>query len=293
MGGNPLFQVLQNSMDSTDEDKGPVPRYRIEMSIFYIVFFIVFPFFFVNIFVALIIITFQEQGEKELEEGEIDKNQVGRHSIKKRCLAVLGSRYANESVSPPFRNRASIFQFTQSLCNATCRRTKPPSNTKCGKLLPQRRSNTSSSCSLYSIPFYSWWKWVSAKFMRLDTCGILKLSYRLTSFQFFQFHNQPPQLTRVLHYLNATFTGLFTVESILKLVAFGFKVNIDEVDFLRERNCEKVNGLPNEVHSSAEFFQRFMEYVWFDHRHRINHWRPCRGIRRKFTSPVCEECVVW
>lgn len=70
------FQVLQNSMDSTDEDKGPVPRYRIEMSIFYIVFFIVFPFFFVNIFVALIIITFQEQGEKELEEGEIDKNQV-------------------------------------------------------------------------------------------------------------------------------------------------------------------------------------------------------------------------
>ncbi|XP_077535891.1 calcium voltage-gated channel subunit cacophony isoform X5 [Haemaphysalis longicornis] len=68
-------QVLQNSMDSTEADKGPLPRYRIEMSIFYVVFFIVFPFFFVNIFVALIIITFQEQGEKELEEGELDKNQ--------------------------------------------------------------------------------------------------------------------------------------------------------------------------------------------------------------------------
>ena len=49
---------------------------RIEMSIFYIVYFIVFPFFFVNIFVALIIITFQEQGEAELQEAEIDKNQV-------------------------------------------------------------------------------------------------------------------------------------------------------------------------------------------------------------------------
>ena len=46
------------------------------MSIFYIVYFIVFPFFFVNIFVALIIITFQEQGEAELQEAEIDKNQV-------------------------------------------------------------------------------------------------------------------------------------------------------------------------------------------------------------------------
>eukprot|EP00095_Tigriopus_kingsejongensis_P005232 maker-scaffold1237_size53912-snap-gene-0.7 protein:Tk05232 transcript:maker-scaffold1237_size53912-snap-gene-0.7-mRNA-1 annotation:"hypothetical protein DAPPUDRAFT_333049" len=67
--------ILQNSMAATYEDRGPVPLFRIEMSIFYIVFFIVFPFFFVNIFVALIIITFQEQGEAELQDGEIDKNQ--------------------------------------------------------------------------------------------------------------------------------------------------------------------------------------------------------------------------
>lgn len=70
------FRVLQNSMAATYEDKGPIQNFRIEMSIFYIVYFIVFPFFFVNIFVALIIITFQEQGEAELQDGEIDKNQV-------------------------------------------------------------------------------------------------------------------------------------------------------------------------------------------------------------------------
>lgn len=63
-------------MAATQEDHGPILHYRIEMSIFYIVYFIVFPFFFVNIFVALIIITFQEQGEAELQDGEIDKNQV-------------------------------------------------------------------------------------------------------------------------------------------------------------------------------------------------------------------------
>lgn len=62
-------------MDTSYEGHGPLPRFRIELSIFYVIFFIVFPFFFVNIFVALIIITFQEQGEKELEEGELDKNQ--------------------------------------------------------------------------------------------------------------------------------------------------------------------------------------------------------------------------
>lgn len=71
-----IFRVLQNSMAATYEDKGPIQNFRIEMSIFYIVYFVVFPFFFVNIFVALIIITFQEQGEAELQDGEIDKNQV-------------------------------------------------------------------------------------------------------------------------------------------------------------------------------------------------------------------------
>lgn len=68
--------VLKNSMAASYEDQGPIENYRLEMSIFYIVYFIVFPFFFVNIFVALIIITFQEQGESELQEGGIDKNQV-------------------------------------------------------------------------------------------------------------------------------------------------------------------------------------------------------------------------
>ena len=63
-------------MGATYEDQAPIPLFRVEMSIFYVVYFIVFPFFFVNIFVALIIITFQEQGESELEEAEIDKNQV-------------------------------------------------------------------------------------------------------------------------------------------------------------------------------------------------------------------------
>jgi voltage-dependent calcium channel N type alpha-1B len=71
-----FFRILQNSMAATYEDQGPIQNFRIEMSIFYIVYFIVFPFFFVNIFVALIIITFQEQGEAELQDGEIDKNQV-------------------------------------------------------------------------------------------------------------------------------------------------------------------------------------------------------------------------
>ncbi|XP_040575808.1 voltage-dependent calcium channel type A subunit alpha-1 isoform X2 [Lepeophtheirus salmonis] len=66
--------VLQNSMSSTFEDEGPFPWFSTEMAIFYIVYFVVFPFFFVNIFVALVIVTFNELGEAELTD-DIDKNQ--------------------------------------------------------------------------------------------------------------------------------------------------------------------------------------------------------------------------
>lgn len=75
-----IYSVLMNSMAASFDDQGPIPYYRMEMSIFYIVYFVVFPFFFVNIFVALIIITFQEQGEAELQDGGIDKNQVRRRN---------------------------------------------------------------------------------------------------------------------------------------------------------------------------------------------------------------------
>ncbi|XP_029905891.1 LOW QUALITY PROTEIN: calcium channel, voltage-dependent, P/Q type, alpha 1A subunit, b [Myripristis murdjan] len=67
--------VLKHSVDSTYENQGPSPGYRMEMSIFYVVYFVVFPFFFVNIFVALIIITFQEQGDKMMEDYSLEKNE--------------------------------------------------------------------------------------------------------------------------------------------------------------------------------------------------------------------------
>ena len=71
-----VCSVLKHSIDATREDHGPKPGNRMDMAIFYVVYFIVFPFFFINIFVALIIITFQEQGENELIDEELDKNQA-------------------------------------------------------------------------------------------------------------------------------------------------------------------------------------------------------------------------
>ncbi|KAF6034245.1 CAC [Bugula neritina] len=82
--------VLKNSMDATEVNQGPSPGAHPQMAIFYVVFFIVFPFFFVNIFVALIIITFQEQGENELIDQELDKNQISFDCHYHDCSLIQG-----------------------------------------------------------------------------------------------------------------------------------------------------------------------------------------------------------
>lgn len=131
--------MLQNSMAASYENKGPIPNYRLEMSIFYIVYFIVFPFFFVNIFVALIIITFQEQGEAELQDGGIDKNQV---FISYTLISMNGLHLTIWC----FRNLASILQSTPDHLPLIFHQSKRNTNIKCGKWSFQRHSIISSCC---------------------------------------------------------------------------------------------------------------------------------------------------
>nr|XP_042909199.1 voltage-dependent calcium channel type A subunit alpha-1 isoform X2 [Parasteatoda tepidariorum] len=159
--------VLQNSMDSTYVDYGPLPRFRIEMAIFYVVFFVVFPFFFVNIFVALIIITFQEQGERELEEGELDKNQ-------KSCI--------------DFAIQARPLQ----------------------RFMPQNKT---------SVQYKIWKVVVSTPFEYL----IMVLIVLNTLLLMMKFYKQIKTFHDTLQYMNTAFTALFTVECLLKLIAFGVR----------------------------------------------------------------------
>ena len=64
-------------MDTTVEERGPRPAANRNAAVFYVIYFIVFPFFFLNIFVALIVVTFNEHGDDELLAGhDLDRNQV-------------------------------------------------------------------------------------------------------------------------------------------------------------------------------------------------------------------------
>ncbi|XP_016527407.1 calcium channel, voltage-dependent, L type, alpha 1D subunit, a isoform X18 [Poecilia formosa] len=67
--------LLYKAIDSNRENLGPIYNYRVEISIFFIIYIIIIAFFMMNIFVGFVIVTFQEQGEKEYKNCELDKNQ--------------------------------------------------------------------------------------------------------------------------------------------------------------------------------------------------------------------------
>uniref|UniRef100_A0A8C9V6A4 Voltage-dependent calcium channel type A subunit alpha-1 n=1 Tax=Scleropages formosus TaxID=113540 RepID=A0A8C9V6A4_SCLFO len=159
-------QVLQHSVDVTEEDRGPSRGNRMEMSIFYVVYFVVFPFFFVNIFVALIIITFQEQGDKMMEECSLEKNE--RACIDFAISAKPLTRY-----------------------------------------MPQNRQTFQ----------YRLWHFVVSPSFEYTVLAMIALN---TVVLMMKYHSAPAAYDTVLKHLNTAFTVLFSLECILKIMAFGF-----------------------------------------------------------------------
>uniref|UniRef100_A0A8D1P8P3 Voltage-dependent L-type calcium channel subunit alpha n=1 Tax=Sus scrofa TaxID=9823 RepID=A0A8D1P8P3_PIG len=81
-------ELLYKAIDSYEEDKGPVYNHRVEMAIFFIIYIILIAFFMMNIFVGFVIVTFQEQGETEYKNCELNKNQrqCVQYALKARPL---------------------------------------------------------------------------------------------------------------------------------------------------------------------------------------------------------------
>lgn len=71
-----MFRLLYIAIDSTREYKGPIYNNRRAVVIFFIAFIVVIAFFMVNIFVGFVIVTFQNEGENEFKDCDLDKNQV-------------------------------------------------------------------------------------------------------------------------------------------------------------------------------------------------------------------------
>ncbi|XP_077778257.1 voltage-dependent N-type calcium channel subunit alpha-1B isoform X4 [Podarcis muralis] len=157
--------VLKHSVDATYENQGPSPGYRMEMSIFYVVYFVVFPFFFVNIFVALIIITFQEQGDKVMSECSLEKNE--RACIDFAISAKPLTRY-----------------------------------------MPQNKQSFQ----------YKMWKFVVSPPFEYFIMVMIALN---TIVLMMKFYGAPQPYEDMLKCLNIVFTSMFSLECVLKIIAFG------------------------------------------------------------------------
>ncbi|XP_049752392.1 voltage-dependent N-type calcium channel subunit alpha-1B [Elephas maximus indicus] len=157
--------VLKHSVDATYEEQGPSPGYRMELSIFYVVYFVVFPFFFVNIFVALIIITFQEQGDKVMSECSLEKNE-------RACIDFVISA-------------------------------KPLT-----RYMPQNKQSFQ----------YKTWTFVVSPPFEYFIMAMIALN---TAVLMMKFYAAPYEYELMLKCLNIVFTSMFSMECVLKIIAFG------------------------------------------------------------------------
>ncbi|XP_035387121.1 voltage-dependent P/Q-type calcium channel subunit alpha-1A isoform X12 [Electrophorus electricus] len=158
-------QVLKHSVDATYENQGPSPGYRMEMSIFYVVYFVVFPFFFVNIFVALIIITFQEQGDKMMEDYSLEKNE-------RACIDFA------INAKPLTRH------------------------------MPQNKQTFQ----------YRMWEFVVSPPFEYTIMAMIALN---TIVLMMKYYGASETYEKMLANLNIVFTSLFSLECVLKIIAFG------------------------------------------------------------------------
>ncbi|KAJ8257517.1 hypothetical protein GJAV_G00186440 [Gymnothorax javanicus] len=154
--------LLYKAIDSSQENMGPIYNNRVEISIFFIIYIIIIAFFMMNIFVGFVIVTFQEQGEKEYRNCELDKNQ-------RQCV-----EYALKA--RPLR-----------------------------RYIPKNRYQ------------YKFWYVVNSTAFEYIMFVLIILNTLCLAIQHY---GQSHLFNYAMDILNMVFTGVFTVEMLLKLIAF-------------------------------------------------------------------------
>ncbi|CAD7093988.1 unnamed protein product [Hermetia illucens] len=99
--------LLYVSIDSNREDYGPIHNFRPVVAAYYIIYIIIIAFFMVNIFVGFVIVTFQNEGEQEYKNCDLDKNQ--RNCIEFALKAKPVRRYI-----PKHRIQYKVWWFVTS-----------------------------------------------------------------------------------------------------------------------------------------------------------------------------------
>ncbi|CAJ0921987.1 unnamed protein product [Ranitomeya imitator] len=161
--------LLYKAIDANGENVGPIYNYRVEISIFFIVYIIIIAFFMMNIFVGFVIITFRAQGEQEYKNCELDKNQ--RQCVEYALKAQPLRRYI-----PKHKYQYKVWYMVNS----------------------------------------TGFEYIMFVLILLNTIALAM-----------QHYEQSQPFNYAMDILNMVFTGLFTVEMVLKLTAFRPKSSED------------------------------------------------------------------
>ncbi|KAJ0064443.1 hypothetical protein NL108_006491, partial [Boleophthalmus pectinirostris] len=159
--------LLYKAIDANGENAGPIYNYRVEISIFFIVYIIIIAFFMMNIFVGFVIITFREQGEQEYKNCELDKNQ-------RQCV-----EYALKAQPLKLYIPKNPVQY-----------------------------------KFWSIINSTGFEYVMFVLILLNTVTLAV-----------QHYEQSKSFSYIMDILNMVFTGLFTVEMVLKLLALNLRTH--------------------------------------------------------------------
>nr|QSV39147.1 voltage-dependent calcium channel L type alpha-1 [Meloidogyne graminicola] len=99
--------LLYVAINSNEEDRGPIYNARQPVAIFFIAFIVVIAFFMMNIFVGFVIVTFQNEGEREYENCELDKNQ-------RKCIEFALKAKPHRRYIPRNRFQYRVWWFVTS-----------------------------------------------------------------------------------------------------------------------------------------------------------------------------------
>ncbi|CAJ0933163.1 unnamed protein product, partial [Mesorhabditis belari] len=99
--------LLYVAINSNEEDRGPIHNSRQAVALFFIAFIIVIAFFMMNIFVGFVIVTFQNEGEREYENCELDKNQ-------RKCIEFALKARPHRRYIPRNRFQYRVWWFVTS-----------------------------------------------------------------------------------------------------------------------------------------------------------------------------------
>lgn len=154
----------------------------------------------VNIFVGFVIVTFQNEGEQEYKNCELDKNQVRENNM--QCVKTIS--LSAITINNKINECPTIYFISQRNCIEFALKAKPVR-----RYIPKHR-----------IQYKVWW-FVTSQPFEYTIFVLIMINTVTLAMKFYQ---QPKAYTDLLDFLNMIFTAVFALEFIFKLAAFRFKV---------------------------------------------------------------------